>query len=145
MSEKLNKQIAFNLCQAQRSSDLGKEKKGKLNRAPIFAHANSLQGKTRFQGYNPKDGFILKAVNLCCFGQSDFNYYIEARPDQNGNDSFVILFDTKVSGKRVQISFHSFNKRLWKDRVGEGRPTHWDGKIGGSEKACVKLINYYKL
>lgn len=145
MSKSLNAQIAFNICQAQRSSDLGKWERCKLGRNPVFAHANSLQGKTRFQGYYPKDGFIFEAIKLCRFGHSDFNYYIEARPDQNGNDSFVILFDTKIEGKRMQISFHSFNKRLWKEKVGEGRPTHWDGKIGGSEKACVKLINYYKL
>lgn len=139
----LDRQIALAIVMAQHASDNGKGYY-RLGRKPLSCHY-AVQRFTANQGYNPKDSFIEKAVSLCQKGHNSFNYYIEAAPDQNGNDSFIIYFDTKIDSKRIQISFHSFNKRLWKKRVGQGRPTHWDHKIGGSYKSCIKLIKYYKL
>lgn len=73
------------------------------------------------------------------------NYWVEIRPDQNGFPSVVVLFDVKVDGIRRQISFHTPYGKAQKllPYVGKGRPTRWNGIIGGSRddaKALAALI-----
>lgn len=73
------------------------------------------------------------------------NYWVEIRPDQNGFPSVVVLFDVKVDGIRRQISFHTPYGKAQKllPYVGKGRPTRWNGIIGGSRddaKALTALI-----
>ena len=95
-------------------------------------------------GISTKDGYIKKAVNLIRSTKTNYRYWVEKAPDQNGNMSFIIYFDFKLDGERYQISFHSFNKS-WESYLSSGRKTRWDKRIGGSAYAAKMLIDYYDL
>ena len=136
----IDKKIAEAIVYAQIASDAGK---GKL----ILEGRNIFKyNYTVDKGYNAKDGYIFSALNLIRNTKNcSYKYYVTAQPDQNGNPSFIIYFNFKVNGKREQVSFHSFNKKMWKELVGSGTICHWQGGIGGSRKACQKLIGLYNL
>ena len=97
-------------------------------------------------GYGTKDGYILQAIRLISSRkESGYNFYVEAAPDQNGYDSYVIYFDFKIEGKRHQVSFHTFSDKKFAAYVGKGRKTHWDHNLGGSRESCHLLIEKYNL
>lgn len=136
----IDKKIAEAIVYAQIASDAGKGIK--ILKTNKIGKSQSTVDK----GYNSKDGYIFSALNLIRNTKNcGYKYYVTAQPDQNGNPSFIIYFNFKVNGKREQVSFHSFNKKLWKGLVGSGTVCHWQGGIGGSRKACKKLIGLYDL
>lgn len=98
------------------------------------------------QRYRCKADVIVRAIKEINGTQPmGINYWVELRPDQNGFPSVVVLFDVKVDGTRRQISFHTPYGKAQKllPYVGKGRPTRWNGIIGGSRddaKALAALI-----
>lgn len=135
-----DRKIAEAIVYAQMASDAGKHK------YDLHTEKGNKARHTKYAGYSFKDGYIFSAIQMINGTKNcGFRYYITAQPDQNGYNSFVIYFTFKVDGKRKQVSFHSFNKKLWKDKVGDGMITHWDRQIGGSVKSCQSLINFYKI
>lgn len=136
----IDKKIAEAIVYAQIASDAGKGIEI-LEGRNVFKYNSTVD-----KGYHSKDGYIFSALNLIRNTKNcSYKYYVTAQPDQHGNPSFIIYFNFKVNGKREQISFHSFNKKLWKELVGSGTICHWQGGIGGSRKACQKLIGLYDL
>ena len=136
----IDKKIAEAIVYAQIASDAGKG-------IEILEGSNLRKYmSTLSKGYHAKDGYIFSAIKLIRNTKNcSYKYYVTAQPDQHGNPSFIIYFNFKVNGKREQVSFHSFNKKLWKGLVGSGTVCHWQGGIGGSRKACKKLIGLYDL
>ena len=136
----IDKKIAEAIVYAQIASDAGKGIEI-LEGRNVFKYNSTVD-----KGYHSKDGYIFSALNLIRNTKNcSYKYYVTAQPDQHGNPSFIIYFNFKVNGKREQVSFHSFNKKLWKELVGSGTVCHWQGGIGGSRKACKKLIGLYDL
>lgn len=136
----LDKKIAEAIVYAQIASDAGKG-------IEILEGSNLRKYmSTLSKGYHAKDGYIFSAIKLIRNTKNcSYKYYVTAQPDQHGSPSFIIYFNFKVNGKREQVSFHSFNKKMWKELVGSGTICHWQGGIGGSRKACQKLIGLYNL
>ena len=171
----INVKIAEYICLAQQASDAGKgkfivfrEKDDKsLSTEIVDAIAvrrgrrsgcrnatttdtsteTTVKNYAQSKGYNAKEEFILKSINLIRKNRSQFNYWVEAAADQNGYPSYISYFDFKINGKRYQVSFHTpknLGKKLEK-YVSTGRKTRWDRNPGGSVMACKKLIEYYDL
>lgn len=136
----LERKIAEAIVYAQIASDAGK--------GIITLKTNNVKkyNSTIEKDYNVKDGYIFSAINLIRNTKNcSYKYYITAQPDQHGNPSFLIYFNFKVNGKREQVSFHSFNKKLWKGLIGSGTVCHWQGGVKGSREGCKKLIELYGL
>lgn len=159
----VNSKIAGYICLAQQASDAGKgryivfrKKDGKINDDDYGyghgrRHGNRMtRNKKNYaqrNAYSVKEEFILRAINLIRNTKSNFNYFIEASPDQNGFASYITYFDFKIEGKRFQVSFHTpqnLGKKL-KKYINTGRKTRWDHAVGGSVIACQELIKYYNL
>ena len=132
----INKEIARHICLAQIASDGGKR---------IYRHQMAGSNRASKNGYGQKDLEILKAIALINSVKpslTEFKYWVEQRPDQNGNKSRVVYFHHKQSG--MQISFHSFIGEI-KKLVGKGVPTSWDRNPGASSANVAELIKMYKL
>ena len=134
----IEKRIARAIVYAQMASDSGKN----INR--LYTKNIQMDDETKWKGYKAKDGFIKEAITLCMKTKTNFRFHVAEGPDQNGNPSFIIYFTIKINGKREQISFHSFNKKLWK-LTPKGEKTHWNRKPNGSFEGCKALIKYYSL
>ena len=132
----LNKEIARHICLAQISSDGGKHK---------YLHQMKGSKRAYKNGYSQKEVELFKAISLINSKEKslvDFSFWVEQRPDQNGNTSRVVYFHHK--GSNSQISFHCFGGEM-KKLVGKGCPTSWDRNPGGSHLTTNKLIKLYKL
>lgn len=171
----INTKIAEYICLAQQASDAGKgrfivfrEKDNKSLSTEIenvvavrrgrrgdYRNATTATASTKTteknyaqsKGYNAKEEFILKSINLIRKNKTQFNYWVEAAADQNGYPSYISYFDFKIDGKRYQVSFHtpkSLGMKLEK-YVSTGRKTRWDKNPGGSIMGCQALIKYYNL
>ena len=89
-------------------------------------------------GYSAKDTLILQAIQLIARSKDrTYRFSVTEGPDQNGNTSFIVYFDFKIEGKREQISFHSFNKKLRKF-VKNSRASTWS-KDTSSRETAIRL------
>ena len=169
----INTKIAEYICLAQQASDAGKDRfiifRNKDNKSlstetTTAVHRGRRDGcrnattatvstetaeknYAQTKGYDAKEEFILKSINLIRKNKTHFNYWVTKDSDQNGYPSYISYFDFKINGKRYQVSFHTPNnlgKKLQK-YVSTGRKTRWDRNIGGSVMACQALIKYYNL
>ena len=157
----VNSKIAGYICLAQQASDAGKGRyivfRKKDDKSIEMNDGYVRRGRRDYQknkknyaqrnAYSVKEEFILRAINLIRNTKSNFNYFIEASPDQNGFASYITYFDFKIEGKRFQVSFHTpqnLGKKL-KKYINTGRKTRWDHAVGGSVIACQELIKYYNL
>ena len=157
----VNSKIAGYICLAQQASDAGKGRyivfRKKDDKSIEMNDGYVRRGRRDYQknkknyaqrnAYSVKEEFILRAINLIRNTKSNFNYFIEASPDQNGFASYITYFDFKIEGKRFQVSFHTpqnLGKKLEK-YINTGRKTRWDHAVGGSVIACQELIKYYNL
>jgi hypothetical protein len=168
----INTKIAEYICLAQQASDAGKDRfiifRNKDNKSLSTETTTIRRGRrdgcrntttaatstetaeknyAQSKGYDAKEEFILKIINLIRKNKTHFNYWVTKDSDQNGYPSYISYFDFKIEGKRFQVSFHTpktIGKKLEK-YVSTGRKTRWDRNPGGSVMACQKLIEYYNL
>ena len=140
----INKIIAIKLCQAQIASDAGKE----IQRLNLSENKNS-ERFASYQGYNVKTRYIVDALNLIAKNKTQYNFWVDVGPDQNGYDSIIVYFEFKLGGERYQISFHNpikMRNQTIKNFVNKGRKTRWNrARTGNSMMSCQKLIEYYHL
>lgn len=118
----INFRIAELVAAAQVANDAGKGIERLKIKSAYYKEA------TRY-GYQIKDRLILQAINLIDANRSDWRYYVEKRPDQNGNSSKIIYFTlNKAEGKYIQISFHSFAGGEIKQKAlkNAGCKLYWD-------------------
>ena len=139
----INKIIAIKLCQAQISSDAGKG----LYRLDLSENKNSERFAV-YHGYAAKERYIEDALKLISKNKTDYNFWVEVGPDQNGYNSYVVYFEFKLGGERYQISFHNpirMRNQCIKRFVNKGRKTRWNKSTGSSVMSCQRLIEYYQL
>jgi hypothetical protein len=149
MSQKLSHYVAKQIVLAQTASDGGKVKSGKLT----FGHWELLAlryatkiGYAYFKkGYLAKDWCILKAIEgILRDKNSGFTFYITRKEFRDSREkrstSFVIYFNFRLEGRRLQVSFHSFSDPLW-DYYSYGKratATRWLGR-SDSRESCLLL------
>ena len=127
---------------AQTASDAAKVYRHPEIEPPIFPRDDHYWQ----QQYRCKPDVIIRAIKEIDGSRPmGINYWVEIQPDQNGFPSVVILFDVKVDGTRRQVSFHTPYGKAEKllPYIGKGRPTRWNGILGGSRedaKALAALI-----
>ena len=137
MMTNVEAKIALNIIRAQKSSDYGKG----INRISL---SKKLSRPCRM-GYGFKEADILEAIRLIRRNKTQFNYWVEFAPDQNGVNSILVYFDFKIDGKRFQVSFHNHNYgNELESYVNTGRKTHWH-KNTSSFYSCIKLQEYYQI
>lgn len=130
---KIDKKIAEAIILAQVASDGGKNIPDIKN---ILDNSASVWKK----GYLEKDKYILKAINLIDMSRnSRFRYYVK---EGDIPHSALVYFNYKnAQGKReLQISFHTFSKKIKKWISKRENPvyvTTWDE--GSSRLNCMKL------
>ena len=139
----INKMIAKAIIKAQVASDAGKGdfwavKAGwRVRRHPVDAK------------YTCKPKYILDALRMIRASKNTiFSYYVEYCEDQNGFDSYLVYFEWKLDGWRFQCSFHTpydLAPKELRDLDGSGRKTRWNRLVGGSQKACQALVDYFQL
>lgn len=137
------KMIARAIIKAQAASDSGKGI-DELN-------ARGLRG-AHHMGYDVKVQYIRRAVELIMgTGKSMFHTYTTDNCSPTGFISMITYFDFKINDIRYQISFHTPHSGMYEtDKdiiklmsfIGKGRPTRWDGNIGGSRYASQVLSDY---
>lgn len=136
----INKHIAKCIICAKIASDAGKGYYDtKITDADLCDSAQSA-------GYSTKDGFILEAIKaIKSTPKSEFRFWAEQRPDQNGNASTIVYFETKIYGKRKQISFHTFSQKVG-SYANKGRKTRWTHQSPKDTiKICDEIIAFYDL
>lgn len=115
---KRNSAVALDIIKAQIASDAGKG---------YFSEYAEKYPSICKKGYAVKDFYILSACKkILKSKESGFYFYVTHCLDQNGNKSFLIYFNFRINGKRKQISFHSFDKELWKPFCKNNCVTRWD-------------------
>lgn len=133
---KKDRVIARFILNAQIGSDAGKNKH---LIADLSEHA-------AYEGYAGKDKYILDAIRMirASKGESSFRFSVR---DGGKVSPYLVYFETKVwSGKKLQVSFHSFNDAL-KPYAGVARGRHrglhirWDH--GDSRESAVEIARFF--
>lgn len=136
----IEKEISKNIVLAQISSDTGKQLETDLE-VKGSRGAKSL-------GYGLKVKYIMTAIKLIRKNKTQFSYWVEASPDQNGYSSVVVYFEFPLWGNMLQVSFHTpenlVPREMWR-LVNTGKYTSWNGIIGGSRACCETLKEVFNL
>ena len=136
----IEKEISKNIVLAQVASDAGKK----------IEDTVEIKGSrgARDLGYGIKINYILTALKLIRRNKTQFSYWAEESPDQNGYGSVIVYFEFPLWGEMLQVSFHTpeslVPREMWK-LVNTGRYTEWNGVIGGSRACCEKLKEVFNL
>ena len=136
----IEKEISKNIILAQVASDSGKKLEATVE----------IKGSrgARDLGYGLKVNYIMTAIKLIRKNETQFSYWVEEAPDQNGYGSVIVYFEFQLWGEILQVSFHTpeslVPREMWK-LVNTGRPTVWNGIIGGSRTCCEKLKEVFEL
>ena len=136
----IEKEIARNVVLAQVASDSGKNIEDSVE-------VKGSRG-ARDLGYGLKVNYIMTAIKLIRKNKTQFSYWVESAPDQNGYGSVIVYFEFQLWGEILQVSFHTpeslVPREMWR-LVNTGRPTVWNGVIGGSRTCCEKLKEVFEL
>lgn len=136
----IEKEIARNVVLAQVASDSGKKLEATVE-------VKGSRG-AKDLGYGLKVNYIMTAIKLIRKNKTQFSYWVESAPDQNGYGSVIVYFEFQLWGEILQVSFHTpeslVPREMWK-LVNTGRPTVWNGIIGGSRTCCEKLKEVFEL
>lgn len=134
----INKVIALSIVNAQACSDAGKG-------IEELQYRNA--GMAQCFGYDLKEEFIVKALRLIRSNKTDWHYTCVNCLDQNGYMSILVYFRTRVTGERIQISFHTPMNKASMELIKlsySGETCYWT-KSKASRDGCKKLIEYYNL
>lgn len=136
----INRHIAKSIICAKIASDAGK------GYYDTKIANTDLCDSVQDAGYATKDGFILEAIKaIKSTPNSAFRFWAEKRPDQNGNASTIVYFETKIHGKRKQVSFHTFSQKV-ANYTNKGRKTRWTRQTPQNTiLICDEIIAFYDL
>ena len=137
----MNKHIARKIALAQRASDFGKYYKLSDDAISDSVVLGSLLGdsddnRAYKYGYRMKDQAILDAV-MGISHNPNSGFHFRVTIDDEKLARFIVYFDFRVIDERIQVSFHSFDKRLAR-YVEKARSGHWDRS--SARKACISLL-----
>ena len=91
--------IAESILLAQVASDGGK----------LLERSRHINPYVWEQGYDLKDSYIKKAINLICSSKTSIFRFKVVK--SRGCADILVYFEAKVNGKKTQVSFHSFDKK----------------------------------
>lgn len=129
-NKNVNGEIAELILRAQCGSDGGKK---------IINLVDTKKSiRDSYAGYAAKDRFVKTAIEMISRNKSDFQYAVTR--DHQGIAYYIVYFQTKVDGEKVQTSFHSFDTSLGKYTKNSFR-IKWDKK--SSREAAVKMYIQY--
>lgn len=141
----LNRKVASALLRAQLHSDAAKyiheiHKETRAQKAEFVKCESSYYYEEKENHYRYKDEYILKAITrILSDKNSGFTFYVtygEFTP-------YLIYFTFRLDGKRYQISFHSYDRNLFRYfKNSERFRTHWDRR--SSRQAAEMLQAYLK-
>ena len=138
-SDKKLRLIAKYIIAAQACSDGGKS-------LPTVKAHNSEHYRW---GYEGKPAMIEQAIRIIdSMPHSQYTYWCEMAPDQNGCPSLITYFEFNLGGYQGQVSFHTPSNLITpflKKKSGKGKRTRWNKIRGGSLKACKYLRDYFNL
>lgn len=153
--DNLNRKIAKSLVLAQISSDAGKYKRNEEifeayapkkvmtdswgNRCEYFGNAET--EKSTRKGYKAKDDYIRNALRLISGypEKSIFRFYVCEDTQQIAK--YIVYFDVKIDGKRMQISFHSFDVGLRKYLNGsKASKVRWDRRSSAETAIAISKL-----
>ena len=127
----VNGKIAEYILRAQNASDGGKG---------IDEISSSRKAITdNRSGYSHKDPAIIAAIKLINSGKSNWKYIVQECHDYY-NMAWIVYFETRIEGKKIQCSFHTFNWYFDKYTRNSYR-TKWDH--GSSRESALLAYNYY--
>ena len=125
-----NAKVATLLIRAQCSSDGGK--------GNYTLVASRRSHRDNCAGYGNKDVMILDALRLISQGGTKFKYSVICDPQ--GVADYIVYFETRINGEKLQVSFHSFNPELEK-YVRNSFRIKWDHSI--ARIAAVKIYTHF--
>lgn len=137
----MNKKVAFSIIRAQICSDAEKGDDF-LYRGIKELEKNYLWEIDRKKGYRSKDYHIIQAISTIAKMPKKFDsgFRFHVKKDDDFGGCYIIYFNFKLYGKRKQVSFHSFNKKM--ERFIHKNQTRWDK--GDSQLTCLELFKYMK-
>lgn len=94
------------------------------------------------KGYSLKDVNILKAINLIVSQKNSRFRFKVVECEQFS--SLLVYFETKISGKKYQVSFHSYGFDMFKKYLKHNEAIHlsWDEK--SSQKSAIFIAKNIK-
>lgn len=133
----MTKEIARLIVLAQAASDAGKGIDTMIGQLKV-----KLQNKPN-QGYYYKDQAILDAIRLIAAHHfQDVHFFV--CKDEEKKAKYLVYFDIKFGGQRLQISFHSFDGRLRPFiKRNKNSWTAWDH--GSSRENALLLAEHFNM
>lgn len=122
--------VAKAILDAQVASDGGKDIKE-------IMHMNK---SAWYQGYDMKDNYIEKALNLIV---SDRNSSFRYRVVDN-DENLIVYFTCRVNGQKLQVSFHTYGFRKFKRYLKKNDVYHlvWDHE--SSRDSAMTIWHHFK-
>lgn len=137
----MNKHIAKKIALAQRASDIGKY--FKLSEEERCASdmlgdllGESVDARAINFGYRLKDEAIFDAIQGIGHNP-ECGFHFRVTIDDEKKAKFIVYFDFRLNGKKVQVSFHSFDVRLCR-YVEKQKGGHWNRK--SARNTCIELL-----
>ena len=125
----IDKKVATLILRAQNASDGGKG-------IDEFV-SNRRSYRDNCAGYAQKDRMILSAIELIRRNRSNFKYAVVR--DRDGIADYIVYFETRINGKKYQVSFHSFSEKL--SPYVRGFRARWDH--GDSPESAYFVYRFY--
>ena len=139
----LNRKVASALLRAQLHSDAAKyiheiRKETRAQKAEFVKCESSYYYEEKENHYRYKDEYILKAIQrILSDKNSGFTFYVT----YGGLTPYLVYFTFRLDGKRYQISFHSYDRNLFRYfKNSERFRTHWDRR---SSRAAAEILQSY--
>ena len=124
-----NARVATLILRAQCGSDGGKGKNFLVN--------NKRSHRDNCAGYACKDVCIYSALNLIVQGGTSFKFSVK----RDGELAlYLVYFETRVNGEKLQVSFHSYDSRLSRFSKNSFR-MKWD--MRGSRMSAIRIYSHY--
>lgn len=136
----MNEQAIRRIILAQVASDGGKGIGDLLDVLP--EEFKPAAKKIWLKGYRIKDSLLEEACQIIARHKA-CNLRFFVTEDKEGVARYIVYFDIKVDGKRLQASFHSFSYRWAKwVRGSVASRGNWDHK--DSRETCKVLLKYLR-
>lgn len=127
----INGKIAELVLRTQNASDGGKHK--------AYFVVGRRPGRDNCAGYPQKDRLLITTLGLIARGGSNWKYAV-VPCRQYANPAYIVYFETRIAGEKVQVSFHSFNRELSRYTRNSFR-IKWDEK--DSRDSAVRAYRHY--
>lgn len=126
----VNAKIASLILRAQNASDGGKN---------INVLSSVRRGyRDNAAGYGQKDVLIMNALTTICSTKSSFKFSVQK--DSERVAYFLVYFETRIDGRKYQVSFHSYDERLRRFTKNSHR-MKWDR--GNSRESAANIYRHY--